>query len=112
MDVVLRILERYRIITEKIKSYIILFNSVYKEAYNTVMLVNSNVKTIEDNLGIILQKDLSTSDDIFYVENIISTIEDKINIIVNSFDNEATLNNNVNKTMLIDMEVIYNWINR
>ena len=112
MDVVLRILERYRTIKEKIKSYIILFNSVYREAYNIVMLVNSNVKTIEENLGNILPKNLSTSDNIFYVENIISTIEDKINIIINSFDNEATLNNNINKTMLIDMEVIYNWINK
>lgn len=112
MDVVLRILARYRTIKEKIKSYITLFNSVYQEAYNTVMLVNNNVKTIEDNLSIVLPNDLSTSDNIFQVENIISIIEDKINIIINSFDNEATLNNNVNKTMLVDMEVIRNWINK
>lgn len=112
MDTVLRILERYRTITENIKRYIVLFNSVYQEAYNTVMLVNNNIKIIEETFDIILPKKLIISDDIFYVENIISTIEDKINIIVNSFDNEATLNNNVNKTMLIDMEVVYNWINK
>ena len=112
MDVVLRILERYRTIKEKIKSYIILFNSVYQEAYTTVMLINNDVKTIENNLASILPKNLSTSDDIFYVENIISIIEEKINSIVNLFDNEETLNNNVNKTMLINMEVIRNWINK
>ena len=111
MEAVLNLLNKYKLITEKIKQYITAYSTIHREAYTIIMPINNNIQIIENNINIILPTNLDEIDNIFFIENTLSIIEERILLITTILGNDIKLNSN-NKLNLLDIEENYNWINR